>query len=204
MPTITILLRLAPNVERRWISFQDALFFRCALISTRLFPPVIPVATLATGLHNLESTLEKIRRTCPLKLLSGGGASAARRGEGFPERGPIRYTVSVDGFTSLRDDLVSLLEPVISKEESPAIVLAWEQRELLSSERKRCTEQVLGEEQVPTIPATRAFWLSAVELERGPDPLAWWEAATWKELYCRRITVLDEAPLKTRNSPGKR
>jgi hypothetical protein len=197
MPTIMILLRLAPNLERRWIALQDTLFFRCGLISTRLFPPVIPVATVPARVREtLPRILEKIRKSYPLELHPGSNGPDGDHEPCYPADGPIRYVVSLYGFTSLRDAVTARLGPSVTKSEEPAIVLAWDHRESLQSERKSCTEGVLLEARTPEIPVTRAFWLTAVELEAGPDPRAWWESAVWRELYSRRTTVRDQAPEK--------
>lgn len=157
---------------------QDELFTRNGLVSTRLFPPVIPIVDIPRSAGGAEADiktvrfLERIRKSHPLEL-RGVRPGGARR---------LSVPVLMEGFTQLCEAIRQEYPDARTFEDAPRIVLAWDREEDVAASMPV----------IPSVPVTRALWLWAVECFPGPDREKWWESAQWEELFCRRITVREK------------
>ncbi|TVR68822.1 MAG: hypothetical protein EA427_09680 [Spirochaetaceae bacterium] len=172
---IALMVKLAPNVERAWMDLQDELFLRHHLVSTRLFPPLIPIARIPSpGPEDRELilSLERIRKSHPLEL------RGVRNGEGHTVSVPLEIT----GFAELLQAVGTAFPAARFDGDAPRIVLAWDREETVPGPLPY----------LPATPVTRAFWLWAVELNPGGDREKWWISAQWREIFRRRTTVRQE------------
>ena len=191
MPMIMVALKLAPNVERLLTEVQDTLFLRHQLVSTRLLPPIIPLALLPEQIvPPLFSTLENLRKRHPLELR---GSRPPASEHSVPEKLPGSIPLVIDGYAQLHGEILSPPGgpfPVPLPERPPQLVLAWETASMLALDRITAIREYLTA--LPPLPVTRAFWLSAMEIYPGPETAQWWAAAEWREIFQRRTTVITE------------
>lgn len=190
-------LTMAPNVVAPWITVQDQLFRRFGIVSSRLFPPCIPLAwqesehshdanALMEYLRHYVAAMDRIRKTCPLKLFGFAGDMDAR------DYLPASVGLDLAGFRELRRAVADQSPPTSIQEAfttTPRLVAAWERHQDLTGAQRRELAEVMADP--PPLPATRAFWLTVFELFPGPDPRMWWNGASWQELFRRRTTVVD-------------
>lgn len=175
-------LRLAPNVERSWMDLQDKLFTRCGLISTRLFPPVIPLGDFSKHGDVVNAPLKLLERSRKHHPLTLRGIVTGPSLETPPDT-PVSIPLDIDGFESLQAELFP------GQVLRPRFVLAWEDPVVLADGERLEMTRILTSSDLPALPETQAFWLWAVRLVPGPDEEQWWVSAEWQELFYRRITV---------------
>ncbi len=201
---IIVALRLAGNIETSLIAVQDVLFSRDALVSARLFPPLIPVmavdpaAITGTTVSRLLAALDRVRHHGPVDLLPGvpgDGAEAEQRlppSLSGPFAGVTGYTVGLRGFSPLQEALSDELTRIfgghaVEKAATPQVVLAWERRFDVNTDVPA----------PPEFPATRALWMVAYVVESASThSRGWWDGALWQECFNRRLTVRDHPPLE--------
>ncbi|WP_159438721.1 hypothetical protein [Alkalispirochaeta americana] len=205
-------LRLPANIERSWMDLQDALFRRCGLDSTRLFPPLIPLVPLGDLIagdpddtarkKTLTHTLEGFRKKHTLEIVPDTPSPENPRKLPEPDATlPPGVPLEIAGFAELRSALSREFPKRARKDESllersfrcPAssLLCSWEPLEETSP---LAQSLILHHHQEQLLPRTRAFWLSAIEILPGPDQRHWWRGALWKEIFCRRTTVKPEPP----------
>ncbi len=192
-------LRLAPNIERPLMELQDRLFRSCGLLSTRLFPPLIPLACfeLRTAAdesghrRRLVTLLDGVRRSLPLELQ--GYADAPVRKDA-PTTHDVSLQVRIRNYHAFLELLLREMGEFVciaDQRDAPRIVLARENPSSFSNDRTAELQYCLDGTSLPALPVTAAFWLWAAEVIPGPDVTDWWISAQWQELFSRRVTIVN-------------
>ncbi|MFP4210156.1 MAG: hypothetical protein ACLFR8_02850 [Alkalispirochaeta sp.] len=202
MTTFLGALRFAVNVETALSELQRRRFSMTGDTSTRLLPPLVPIAT-SPGMPD-ENDLDRMRKKHYLVHQGTEGdttiaESSVDSSRAMPPAGG--YTLRIEGFAALQDELVEgwgvavpgspffpeRSVPVVGANTSdgptppdgPILRLGWgpgPDFPVLTS-----------------IPRTAAFWLTIFEVIPGEgDP--WWNGAQWWLRYSRRLTSRRESP----------
>ncbi|POQ98486.1 hypothetical protein AU468_12910 [Alkalispirochaeta sphaeroplastigenens] len=175
-------------------------------------PPGVDPQEISATIRTLERLRKKHLLQCLTAEETGGRACDAPDTSNSPdsrEGSPWGFPLEIRGFRELREALPggsssratdarpsdggcggSLLERSFSTPQS-RIVCSWEPREIIPPEAQRFLLN-----QKLSVPATRAFWLSAISISPGPEPLSWWRGACWQEIFCRRTTVRETPPAR--------
>jgi len=182
MTTFLGALRFAVNIEAELSDLQRTRFTMTGDTSTRLLPPIIPIATLTAV--PAEHHLDRFRKG---HFLMYSGPS---EGVSTPEpRPPAGYSLFLEGFEALQHDLVRLFDGAVSGEPffpegrspsgTPVLRLGWSSPPI--------------DRTPPPLPRTAAFWLAIFEVRFSNDD-PWWNGARWWLRYSRRLTSRRESP----------
>jgi hypothetical protein len=172
MTTTLLALRCAVNIERILRDAQDRLFHDHGALSSRLFPPFVPIRLCRTTPS--PHLLDRIRKQSPLTLTDVDSCV-------YTSRSIALVDCALIGF----DSLLSRVRAEIGNEEvlwrTPPLVdaptafhLAWDAPAEIGT--------------IPvTIPSTEALYLCAFEIETDATP--WWERCRYTTVFSRRVTV---------------
>ena len=179
MTTTLLALTFAPNLERLLRDIQDILFRWEAIVSSRALPPIVPILRLSST--PVDSTLDRIRKRCPITLAPPPHEICTRNGIVLLPTRFHGFETLVAACRSCAGETVSDGVPPII--EAPvSIHLAWDAPHRFQPQTNTRATQIASR-----LPSTSAFWLSVFEIESGPD--RWWDGCTYRVPYRRRLTV---------------
>ncbi|MDA3950397.1 MAG: hypothetical protein PF508_14425 [Spirochaeta sp.] len=192
MATFLAALRFAVNVEDHLQHLQTERFRRNGDTSTRLFPPLVPIA----GLNRMppESALDAFRKRHVLEVAGSEDVPVHASGAA-PQVPPAAYTLAITGYRAMVADFVHRFQPSGTQETQvnqeavtdggppefhpaqnapPVLRLGW--------------TGAVSPAAPPGIPRTRALWLCIFAIELGPNE-RWWNGCSWDLLYLRRFSA---------------
>lgn len=199
MTTFLSALRFAVNIETTLAALQVKRFREIGDVSTRLFPPLVPICFLPE--LPSEADLDAVRRTHRLDLRRNKPAAESTHA---PVAGA--YRLEIDGFSALRSEVsarwASATDPfrrhIATKQgtsSETATTGAGPTHDTGGCTARFASSAVyLGWSELPVqeappvaLPDTQALWLSVFRLEYADSP-QWWSDASWDLLYSRRCT----------------
>lgn len=197
MTTFLLALTTAVNIDHDLRTVQTAIFRRYGDPSALLLPPLIPIAGGPTAKAEScpEALLDTIRKAHPVSI-----SEVAENEKPRPMLydGVLLLPVALAGWEALREACTTLADTVLAdrnerthredspvfRTDTPSFHLAWDTRNAFVDAEAIASEL---HETIPTMPKTAAFWLTAFEIEHGPD--LWWDGSVYQIVYRRRLSV---------------